>query len=132
MPSLDQKQLSRRERQIMDILFEVGACSAHEVLEKLPDPPGYSAVRALIARLVEKNLVEFRLDGTRHIYSPRVEPKKARDSAIKQLLKTFFKGSRVNAVNALLDMDAGKLSDAEIAQLERTIERIKKVDKNKK
>ncbi|WP_086932999.1 BlaI/MecI/CopY family transcriptional regulator [Agarilytica rhodophyticola] len=126
MPPIDQMQLSRRERQIMDILFEHETCSAHDVMEKLPDPPSYSSVRALIARLVEKDIVEFYIEGNKHIYRAKLAEKKVQESAIKRLLKTFFRGSRINAVNALLDMEGSELSSREIAELERTIKRIKK------
>ena len=121
--------LSRRERQIMDILFEKGECSAQEVREKLPDPPSYSAVRALIARLLEKELVEFRAEGVKYIYYPAVAEKKVQTSAVNRLLKTFFKGSKLNAVNALLDADGEQLSAAEIEELERKIQRVKQARK---
>ncbi len=119
--------LSRRERQIMDILYEKSACSAQEVQAALPSPPGYSAVRALIARLVEKKFVIFRNEGGRYIYSPAVEEEKAQNTAIQRLLRTFFKGSRVRAVNALLDAEGESLSSREIEELERTIARVKQV-----
>lgn len=125
MPPIDQMQLSRRERQIMDILFEKGECSAHDVMAALPDAPSYSTVRALIARLVEKKHVEYRTDGNKHIYSAKFEEGKVQESAVKRLLKIFFRGSKVNAVNALLSMDGESLSTREIAELERTIQRIK-------
>lgn len=125
MPPVDQMQLSRRERQIMDILMEQGACSAKDVLERLPDPPSYSSVRALIARLVEKGVVSFEMQGNKHIYSPAVAEEKARESAITRLVKIFFKGSRVNAVNALLDAEGEKMSSREIEAVERAIKRIK-------
>ena len=125
MPPDEFDQLSRRERQIMDILYKEQECSAHEVLEKLPDPPSYSSIRALIARLVEKNLVKFRIEGKKHIYAPIIGEKKAQSSAIKKLLSTFFKGSRVEAVTALLDADSKSLTPHEIEALERTIQRIK-------
>lgn len=121
--------LSRRERQIMDILFEMGECSAQDVREKLPDPPSYSAVRALIARLLEKELVEFRAEGAKYIYYPAVAEKKVQTSAVNRLLKTFFKGSKLKAVNALLDADGEQLSAAEIEELERKIQRVKQAQK---
>lgn len=127
MPPLDQLQLSRRERQIMDVLFEREECSASEVMTLIPDAPGYSAVRALIARLCDKGLVSYRTEGNKHIYSAKLEEKKAQDSAAKRLLKTFFRGSKVNAVNALLDIAGDDISAREIAELERTIKRLKKL-----
>lgn len=127
MPPIDQMKLSRRERQIMDVLIERGEVSAAEVREAIPDAPSYSAVRALIARLLDKGVIEFRLEGTKHIYSTKLEQGKVQQSALKRLLKTFFRGSRVNAVNALLDMEGESMSDAELKELERTISRIKKI-----
>lgn len=117
--------LSRRERQIMDILYEKRECSAQDVQARLPNPPGYSAVRALIARLVDKKLVTFRNEGGRYIYTPAVDEDRAQASAIQRLLRTFFKGSPVRAVNALLDVEGEKLSAREIEELERTIARVK-------
>ena len=125
MPPNEFSQLSRRERQIMDILYKKNECSAHEVLELLPDPPSYSSVRALIARLVDKDMVKYRTEGNKHIYSPKIGEKKAQSSAIKRLISTFFKGSRINAVNALLDSESNSLTALEIEELERTIKRLK-------
>ncbi len=129
MASTQLNDLSRRERQIMDILFEKGECSAQEVREKLPDPPSYSAVRALIARLLEKKLVGFRTEGAKYIYHPAVAEQKVQTSAVNRLLKTFFKGSKLKAVNALLDADGEQLSAAEIEELERKIQRVKLAQK---
>ena len=125
MPTKALNDLSRRERQIMDILFEASEASAQDVLAKLPDPPSYSAVRALIARLVDKELVAFRVVGTKHIYSPCITEKKAQSSAMSRLLKTFFKGSKTQAVTALLELDSESMSAREIEEIERTIARIK-------
>ena len=110
------QQLSRRERQIMDILYERQPCSAQDIQERLPDPPSYSAVRALLARLVDKQLVQFRQEGARYIYFPSVAEEKA---------QTFFKGSPARAVSALLDMDSGRMSAREIEEIERKIQRLK-------
>lgn len=118
--------LSRRERQILDILYEKGECSAQDVQARLPNPPGYSAVRALIARLVDKKFVVFRNEGGRYIYAPAVAENTAQATAVNRLLRTFFKGSKVQAVNALLDVDGEKLSSREIEELERTIARVKR------
>lgn len=119
-------QLSRRERQIMDALFERGELSAQDVRSAIPDPPSYSAVRALIAKLVEKKLVAYREDGPRYIYFPVVERSEARATALQKLIKTFFDGSTVAAVNALLGMNKQQLSDAEITELKAAIEKAKK------
>jgi len=125
MPPLSHHNLSRRERQIMDVLYESSEASAHDVQAKIPSPPSYSAVRALIARLVEKGLVGFRQEGAKYIYHPVVTEKKASESAIHRMVKTFFKGSRVRAMNALLDLEGDEISAREIEELERHIARIK-------
>ena len=116
-------QLSRRERQIMDALFEAGELSAQEVRDAIPEAPSYSAVRALLAKLVEKKVVDFREDGPRYIYFPVVAQEEARTSAMQKLLKTFFGGSTAAAVNALLGMKQEKLSSDEIAQLQEAIDK---------
>lgn len=115
------EQLSRRERQIMDALFEAGELSAQDVRVALPDAPSYSAVRALLAKLVEKKIVDFREDGPRYIYFPVVAQEEARASALQRLLKTFFGGSTTAAVNALLGMNREKLNADEIRQLKQAI-----------
>lgn len=129
MPPLSHTNLSRRERQIMDVLYESAEASVHDVQDKIPDAPGYSAVRALIARLVEKGLVSFRQEGAKYIYFPTVAQSKASLSAIERIVKTFFKGSRAKAMNALLDLDGDDLSAREIEELERNIARIKSLKK---
>jgi BlaI family penicillinase repressor len=125
-------QLSRRERQIMDILYEKGEQSAQDIQRALPDPPSYSGVRALIARLVDKGVVQFRTEGAKYIYAPAVAQAKVQESAVRRLVKTFFRGSRVKAVSALLDLEGETMSDLEIAELERTIARVKEAQKRAK
>lgn len=119
-------QLSRRERQIMDALFEAGELSAQDVKAAIPDAPSYSAVRALLAKLVEKKIVDFREDGPRYIYFPVIGQEQARTTALQKLLKTFFGGSTSAAVNALLGMSKEQLSSDEIIALQKTIEQAKK------
>lgn len=120
--------LSRRERQIMDALFEAGELSAQDVRAAIPDAPGYSAVRALLAKLVEKKIVDFREDGPRYIYFPVVAQEEARTSALQKMLKTFFGGSTAAAVNALLGMNKEKLSAEEINQLQQAIDEAAQAD----
>ncbi len=115
-------QLSRRERQIMDALFEAGELSAQDVRTAIPDAPSYSAVRSLLAKLVEKKIVDFREDGPRYIYFPVVAQEEARASALQKLLKTFFGGSTTAAVNALLGMQRDKLDADEVRQLQEAID----------
>jgi BlaI family penicillinase repressor len=123
-------QLSRRERQIMDALFEAGELSAQDVRAAIPDAPGYSAVRALLAKLVEKKIVDFREDGPRYIYFPVVAQEEARASALQKMLKTFFGGSTAVAVNALLGMNREQLNANEIAQLQKAIDDAAKTEKS--
>ncbi len=124
-------QLSRRERQIMDALFEAGELSAQDVRAAIPDAPSYSAVRALLAKLVEKKIVDFREEGPRYIYFPVVAQEEARASALQKLLKTFFGGSTTAAVNALLGMKREKLSEDEVRQLQAAIDAAGRDDQTK-
>ena len=98
--------LSRRERQIMDILFERGSCSAHDVRDHMPDAPSYSTVRALLAKLLEKDQIGHKQEGAKYIYFPKQKMGAARESALQRLVKIFFGGSTVKAANALLGLNA--------------------------
>ena len=118
--------LSRRERQIMDILFTQGRATAAEVMAALPDPPSYSAVRAMLRILEDKGHVRHEQDGPRYVYAPTVARESAKKSAIRHVLSTFFEGSASQAISALLDEDGAKLSDAELDRLARMIERARK------
>lgn len=114
-------KLSRRERQIMDVLYRLQEGSVQEVLEQLPDAPSYSTVRALLARLLEKQLVVHRQDGARYIYAPAVAMSEAQDSALQRLVNTFFEGSVAKAVNALLGSKRDTLTAEELAEIQRAI-----------
>jgi len=114
-------QLSRREREIMDVIYRMGRATAAEVLDQLADPPGYSAVRALLRVLEEKGHIRHEEDGPRYVFLPTVPLERARQSALRQLLHTFFDGSTEQAVAALLDLSSTRLSDAELARLSRLI-----------
>jgi BlaI family penicillinase repressor len=118
-------QLSRRERQIMDVVYQRGRVTAAEVLADLPDPPGYSAVRAMLRLLEEKGHVRHEQDGPRYVYAPTVNRDKARRSALRHLVRTFFDGSTEDAVAALLQNDNG-LGDDELTRLARLIEGAKR------
>jgi predicted transcriptional regulator len=119
-------QLSRRERQIMDIIYARGQATAAEVLEGLPDPPGYSAVRAMLRVLEEKGHLRHEPRGPRYVFLPTVPREKARRSALKQLLRTFFDDSTEQAVAALLDLSASRLSGDELDRLARLIDEARK------
>ena len=126
MTKRPEEQLSKRERQIMDILYRLGNASVAEVLEQLPDPPSYSAVRGMLTLLKDKGHVRHKRDGMRYIYTPVVAPAKARQSALRQLVSTFFEGSPMAAAAALLEMSGDGLSAEERDQLSALIARREK------
>jgi len=115
--------LSRRERQIMDVLYQKGRATVAEVLAKLPDPPGYSAVRALLRILEQKGHVRHEESEGKYVFIPKMHREQAKRSAIRHLLKTFFDGSPEEAVEALLDVSSSKLSEAELDRLAKLIEK---------
>jgi predicted transcriptional regulator len=119
------EKLSRRERQIMDVLYERGRATAAEILAALPDPPGYSAIRALIKVLEDKGHVKHQEDGPRYVFTPSVPRSKARRNAVKHLLQTFFDDSAGEAVAALLGSSA-KLKPEELDKIEELIARARK------
>ncbi len=114
--------LSRRERQIMDIIYRLEEASAAEVMENLPDPPSYSAVRALLRILEDKDHLRHRQEGPRYVYRPTVPRETAKHSALKHVLSTFFEGSVTQAVAALLDLTQEDLSEAELERLAHLID----------
>ncbi len=119
-------QLSRRERQIMDVIYARSRATVAEVRELLPDPPTYSAVRALLRILEEKGHLRHEQDGPRFVFLPTVPAEKARESALRHLLRTFFDGSAEGAVAALLDLEASELSPEEFERLAERIERARR------
>ena len=123
-PSPD--HLSRRERQIMDIIYQLGQATAAEVMEKLPNPPSYSAVRALLRVLEEKGHLRHEEQGPRYVYLPTLRREKARSSALKQLVQTFFEGSAEKVVAALLDLPSTRLSEEELERLAQMIDQARK------
>ncbi len=118
--------LSRRERQIMDIIYQRRQATAAEVMEHLPDPPSYSAVRALLRVLEEKGHVRHKHDGPRYVFYPTVSRDRARQSALKQVVGTFFEDSTGQAVATLLDMSAKEMSYVELDRLAELIEQARK------
>jgi predicted transcriptional regulator len=118
--------LSRRERQIMDFLFQRGKASVGEVMDGIPDPPGYSAVRATLRTLEKKGRVMHEEDGRAYIYRPTVRRDAARKSALTHVLKTFFDNSAEQAVAALLELKGPRLSDAQLERVSQLIENAKK------
>lgn len=119
-------ELSRRERQIIDILYSHGRATAAEVQSLLPDPPSYSAVRAMLRILEEKGHVRHEQDGPRYIYLPTVARDRAKHSALRHVLQTFFDGSAEQAISALLDSSDTRLSDRELDRLAKLIDQARR------
>ena len=126
MTTAEDRGLSRRERQIMDLLFRRGKGSVADVLEGIPDPPGYSAVRAMLRVLEQKGHVVHEEDGRAYVYKPVVPREVARRSALKHVMKTFFDGSPEQVMAALLDLSGRKLTDEEFERLSQRIQRAKR------
>ena len=116
--------LSRRERQILDILYARGSATAADVLAAMPDPPSYSAVRAMLRILEDKGHARHEQKGTRYVYLPIVSRERARRSALTRIVKTFFDGSAAQAAAAL--MDSGSLTNDELEKLQALIDRARK------
>jgi len=126
MTTTAHRDLSRRERQILDILYQRGRATAAEVQAALPEPPSYSAVRALLRILEDKRHVRHEQDGPRYVYLPTVARDNAKRSALRHILQTFFDGSAEQAISALLDGSSVKLSSAELDRLARLIDGARK------
>lgn len=118
--------LSRRERQIMDILFALGRASGPEIQERLPDRPSYSGVRTILRVLERKGHIRHIEEGMRYVYLPVVTREKATKSAIERLVATFFDGSVKAAAAAFLDPSTAKLSKDDLKELERLIRQARK------
>lgn len=117
------KDLSKREGQVMAALYEGAPASVNELLDRMPEPPSYSAVRAVLRALTEKGLVEHEPDGRRYLYKPVVDPQNARKTALKELVRTFFDGSTEQAAAALLSMSDTKVTKDTLARLREQVDR---------
>ena len=115
--------LSRRERQVMDILHRRGGATVAEIMADLPDPPTYSAVRSVLRILGEKGLIKHREDGPRYVYHPAESTERAREDVLAHVVRTYFAGSPEQAVTALLRMSDVDLEDAEVKRLRSAIGR---------
>jgi len=113
--------LSRRQRQIMDILYRLRQATVADVQKHLPNPPSYSAVRAMLSGLEERGYVKHMEKGLRYVYLPRIVRERAKRFALAHLVETFFEGSATEAVAALLDVSASNLSDEDFDRLARLI-----------
>jgi predicted transcriptional regulator len=118
--------LTRRERQIMDVLYRRGEATVTEVLEELPDAPTYSAVRAMLRKLEEKGHIGHDALGPRYVYRPTVAREEARETALERMVRTFFDDSPGQTVAALLDLRAGDLTAAELDEMSAMIEQARK------
>ena len=125
MPQSLESRLSRRERQIMDFLFQHRTATVADVMQGIPEPPSYSTVRALLRTLETKGHVRHREDGPRYVYEPTEARENARRSALRHLVKTFFDGSATQAVTALLDLSERRLSAADIDRLAAVVQKAK-------
>jgi BlaI family penicillinase repressor len=119
--SLNPAALSRREREIMDVLYRIGQATAADVRAVMADPPSYSAVRALLRILERKGQVRHEQDGPRYIYRPSVARDKAKQSALRHLLRTFFNGSTSQVVAALIEISPRGLDGEELARVKELL-----------
>ena len=120
-PKFSLADLSRRERQIMEIVYGRGQATAQEVQDDLDSPPSYSAVRAALSLLEKKGLLSHRRDGAKYVFEPVVSSEKAKVSVLKRVLETFFENSAESVVATLLDSRELKVSDTELDRLEQLI-----------
>lgn len=118
----EQPQLSRREREVMDIVHESGAATAAQIRERMAEPPTYSAVRSVLRILVNKGHLAREQQGTRYLYAPTVPASRARRSAMRHVVRTFFGGSVEGAVATLLELDDTKLTPEERVRIRTLID----------
>jgi predicted transcriptional regulator len=122
----DSSNLSRRERQIMNIVYERGRATAAEVQSAMPDPPSNSAVRAMLRILEDKGHLHHEQDGPRYIFLPTVPHEEARGKALNRIVRTFFDGSAEGAMAALLDLEGGRLDTEALGRLSNLIDKARK------
>jgi predicted transcriptional regulator len=125
----DTNKLSRRERQIMDVLYANDHATAAGIQQSVPDPPSYSAIRALLRVLEAKGHVRHEEQGPRYVYKPTLTRDRAKKSALKHLLQTFFEGSPEQAVATLLDISATQLKEEDFDRLSALIDQARKEGK---
>jgi predicted transcriptional regulator len=112
---------SPREREILEVIYAAGPSSVSDVRDKLANPPGYSAVRTMLTRLVAKGFLRYKRDGQRYVYSPRTAPDTIRKLALKRVIRAYFGGSLTQAVSALLDEHTGSISSADAREIQRML-----------
>ena len=121
-----QHGLGKRERQIMEVIYRRKVATAQEVLDEIPDPPGYSTVRSFLTILEEKGFLKHERRGRRYVYSPTISHKSAVRSTLQNVLKTFFNNSVEDAVEALMEVHGKHLNDDDYDRLIKLIEKAKK------
>ena len=119
-------QLTKRERQIMDVVYRLGAASASEIQDGIPDAPGHSSVRTLLTRLEAKGWLKHKQDGRRFVYLPTVARAKARRNALAHLVRVFFDGSVSETLSALIEANEGRIPQEEIDRMSAMIERARR------
>ena len=125
----DAAQLSRRERQIMEVVYERGRATAAEVRAHMPEPPSYSAVRAMLRILEDKGHLRHEQDGPRYVFLPTVPREEARETALRRLVRTFFGGSPEGAMAALLDLEGDRLDEQALDRIAERIDEARKEDR---
>jgi predicted transcriptional regulator len=120
------QSLARRERQILELIYQLDEVSVSDVLDRLPNPPSYSTVRTIIRLLERKGFLKHRRDGMKYIYRPVESREVVRRSAVAHLFKTFFQGSPSDAVAAILDVSGDDLTDSELARLKKLVQNAKR------
>jgi len=129
MAKISQVNLTRRERQIMDILYRLGRATAGEVMTDLPGEPSYSTVRAQLRVLEDKGHVEHEEVGLRYVYTPTLPRHEVRQSALRHMVDTFFEGSTQKVVAALLGSEGGRISPEELDRIAELIDKARKAGK---
>jgi len=125
------EDLSRRERQVMEILHRRGESTVTEIMQALPDPPTYSAVRSVLRILSEKSLVGHREDGPRYVYFPALATDKTREDVLAHVVRTYFSGSTEDAVTALLRLSDASVGDTDLDRLRTKIRRARQSERRR-
>lgn len=125
MPAEKHLEFGRRERQIMDVVFRRGKASVSEVRAELPDPPSYSAVRAMLGFLEDKGYLRHEQEGLKYVYLPALDTAQVRTSALKHMVRTFFGGSAEQAVAALLEISDTRLSSKDRQYLSQLVKKVR-------
>jgi predicted transcriptional regulator len=122
-------ELARRERQIMDVIFQLGEATVGDVLEQMPDPPSYSSVRTIIRKIEAKGLLTHRQDGKRYVYRAKQSRETASRTALQRLMDVFFSGSPTDTVAAILDVSSKDLDPSDLERISQLIDQARKEGK---